>query len=501
MRKLEFRSLKIKLLSIFNFTPFLLILANDQIGIMDTLSPLGQKMLESFAKLSKAQRMSVCSFATFKEQEEARRLFTYLEDHAIKGKTLKSPSIHHLYVSVFRLKKVNASRLEQAFSACLELIEDFLAYTQIQQKPLLKKQLLAEHYLASAQKDRFTEATNQWKKAIYAAPDGPFRQHQLVSLFQTLWSYPGQNRHNRNDSILATLLQVQIDAQLTAQHLLDLERFGREQFLSTSLQSDPLPQPCNQLLAALKQLYFSPVPDLHAFLEAFQLFQLSKPNLENFIIDSAWRCLNNYCIRQIRAGNPDFHTPMSSLFAWAATEKSFAERFDEDLLNYCLLLFRTYDSAHQHTLMQLVETNRGKINPDTEELILAYASFLAGDYSLTLQHLNKVKGRQLIYGMRIHLLKLMALLELNLQYPSEYTKHIKAEMETYENYFSRKELISDDLRGYYLGLLKPLRHLLGKLRAVSPTERQQQHLAGLNLLEEKDNFAAKEWLLRKFHVS
>lgn len=475
----------------------MLTLANDQSRYMDTLSPLGLKMFESFANLSKAQRKSLCSFATFREQEEARKLFIYL-DEAIKGKTLKLPSIYRLYVSVFKLKKVNPIRLEQAFSTCLELIEDFLAYAQIQQKPLLKKQLLAEHYLSSGQNDRFTEATNQWKKAIYTAPDGPFRQHQLVSLFQTLWSHPGQNRHNRNDSILATLLQAQIEAQLTAQHLLDLERFGREQFLSTSLLSDPLPQPCNQLLAALKQLYFSPVPDLDAFQEAFQLFQLAKPNLENFIIDSAWRCLNNYCIRQIRAGNPDFHAPMSSLFAWAATEKSFAERFDEDLLNYCLLLFRSYDAAHQHTLLQLVEDNRSKISEETQELILAYACFLAGNYLATLQHLNQVKGRQLIYGMRIHLLKLMSLVELNLQHPSDYAKQVKAEMDTYENYFSRKELISDELKGYYLGLLKPLRHLL---RAASSHERQQQQLAGLNLLEEKDNFAAKEWLLRKFTVS
>ena len=494
--------LKINFLSIFNFLLFLLILANDQIGYMDTLSPLGQKMLESFANLSKAQRKSLGSFASFKEQDEARKLFTYLEDQSIQGKTLKQPSIHHLYVSVFKLKKVDSTRLERAYATCLELIEDFLAYAQIQQKPLLKKQLLAEHYLASGQNDRFAEATNQWKKAIYTAPDGPFRQHQLVALLQMLWSHPGQNRHNRNDSILATLLQAQIEAQLTAQHLLDLERFGREQFLSTSLESEPLPQPCNQLLAALKQLYFSPAPNLDAFEEAFRLFQQAKPNLENFIIDSAWRCLNNYCIRQIRAGNSDFHTPMSTLFAWAATEKSFADRFDEDLLNYCLLLFRTYDSAHHHTLLQLVENNRSKINEETQQLILAYAFFLHGNYLLTLQHLNQIKGRQLIYGMRIHLLKLMTLVELNLQHPSDYAKQVKAEMETYENYFSRKELINDDLRGYYLGLLKPLRHLLRKLRAAAnPHERQQQHLAGLNLLEEKDNFAAKEWLLHKFTVS
>jgi hypothetical protein len=466
---------------------------------MEAFNADGKKMHAIFRHLNKAQYSALIEFVAFKKGKEEKKIFEYLQDFQPK-KNLPEPNLQHFYTSVFDgKKKIDANRLGKAFKSCLKLLEDFLTYQQVQKNEQLKHQLLSEYYAGTPLDQHFDQALNKWKKTCMESPDGPFRQHQLVSIYQTLWSHPRQNHHKRDASTLGDLLHAQANAQNTIQLLWELETFNRGQFLDLGLEISELDMPCAQMLQALKELCLPDVPNMDRFKEVFQLLIELKPRLEYFIVDATWRSLSNYCIRQIYAGNEIFIKPMQDLFEWALLDKNLKGRLDEDFLNYSSALLRTYDARNRDLMIENLSTVKNALKPDTYELVLAYAQFLAKDFTGTLQHLNKIKSRELIYGLRIHPLKLMTLVELFLLNQDEHQTALHLEIDAYENYFERKDLLVYDRRTQCLLLLKPLRHALRMWRAASEEERNKQYELACSYFEPTTDFAAKAWLKTKLN--
>ncbi len=466
---------------------------------MEVFNADGKKMHAIFRHLNKAQRGALMEFVAFKKGKEEKKIFEYLQNFHPK-ENLPEPNLQHFYTSVFDgKKKIDSNRLSKAFKSCLKLLEDFLTYQQLQKNEQLQQQLLSEYYADTPLDQHFEQALSKWKKTCMKSPDGPFRQHQLVSIYQTLWSHPRQNHHKRDASTLGDLLHAQANAQHTIQLLWELETFNRKHLLNLELEIPELDQPCAQILQALKELCLSDVPDIERFKEVFQLLVDLKPQLEFFIVDATWRSLGNYCIRQIYEGNEIFIKPMQSLFEWALVEKRFKDRLDEDFLNYSSALLRTYDTHNRDLMIETLNAVTDALKSDTYELVLAYAQFLAKDFTGTLQHLNNVKSRDLIYGLRIHPLKLMTLVELFLLNQNEYHAALHLEIDAYQNYFERKDLLVYDRRAQCLLLLKPLRHALNMWQAVTEKERNKQYELACSYFEPTVDFAAKAWLHAKLN--
>ena len=402
------------------------------------------------------------------------------------------------------------SKLRRRMSELVVLIYDYLKLQELKDNEFLGQSLLRQSLAKRSSSDLFLMATNNYQKKLDASP---VRDHQYYyekyAVFHDLYlqsirlTFSGNQDHLIESNWHLDRFYFMAKLELGCGILSRSELINNcktlpffNDILKLFKKHTKFDDPQFKIHLALINLYQEGIND-DLFHYTFNLLQ------ENIYLFSTYQQasiiyqLINYTSKRSNANEQDFFVHQIKLFQLGLKEGSFLENGflpENTFLNISVSFaiaknFAAIDQLIDHYLIKLPFSKQDQ----AKKLALAFKYFHQSNFQQTFDIIKNLNEYSLYYKLRIRLLKLRCLYEIQIK-DQLFRKLLLSEIKTYESLFKRESEIVGQSIQMYLNFSEALRSIIHRNTTKPISTIKNKLVLKINTYE---NLVARKWLLDK----
>ncbi len=412
-----------------------------------------------------------------------------------------------LYKKVFKGEAYNANKWQKLLTLQVKLLEQFIAFDNVWDKPNVQKFNNLVFYRQRALTDFFEESYKELnkihQKETVKNDEGYCRQYEMACLY---YNYVTENSSNRKISLDNTIL---IDAahNLEVFYLISQLKLACHSLNNQSIvRNRQVVELSKEIIEKIQQPKFADIPLLTAFYNCWMFlgsienevnFQNLKnllnqelfnqhPEDEKFLYDLAM----NFCALKINMGNAQYYKEIFELFQLAITKPSFY--FNGYLYNDTVKNIVTVGLAigELDWIEYFLENYKDKLHPNFRDDIyhynLAQLAFERANYDKAFQYLQDVKFKDIFF--RIDKKKTL----IKIAYEKDEFNELENLLNAFDMQIWRDQVVVPEKIEAYENFVKRLKQL------VNIAEFEKDKLKKLRIkLESTERITERAWLKNK----
>ncbi len=414
-----------------------------------------------------------------------------------------------LYAALYPGKTFKDGTLRVKLRQFTQLVEDFLAWRQMQQDSRLRQRMLLEAYSERDLYDLFARETDKAVRAQEASNtrDLDYFQHQSALLYQ--WYYhPSTDKYSAGQDaldqlsdavdsyfVLAKFRQAlatkNLETILARKYPLRFWESIKEEHESGLLKGNPVAELYLQLFRLLET---NSDEDFELFKEQFRAQQGELPQAD---LPSIYYTALNFLSRQINRGRAEYYPELLEWYQLGLTEDLLLSRGQISEVTFNNIVLLGYRSGAFDWTDSFVEEYADRLDVKVVKDAVAgsrgLGCFYRGQFANAIAELYNHQFSR-AYQLRIRLTIIRAMYEQFRTGGSDYDR-IMTTIQSFEAYMKRNKTFAERILQPYRNHLYLLRGLLQLDLNRAKTRERKAWLE--QALLERPNVIAKEWLQKK----